>query len=99
MVEAGLEDMFPGLRGQLDHLRSPRDHSYNCIAFAAGDNHTWWWPDLAEEDTWPVGVARVETVEAFGDAFATLGYMVCDHDQLEPAVWTNRKRPGSMPTY
>jgi hypothetical protein len=84
MVETRLEEMFPGLRGQLYHIRSPRDHSYNCIAFAAGDDHNWWWPDLAQEDTWPLGVARAETVQAFRDAFATLGYMVCDHDQLEP---------------
>ena len=32
------------------------------------------------EDTWPAGVARVETVEAFRDAFATLGYGVCNDD-------------------
>jgi hypothetical protein len=29
------------------------------------------------------GVARAETVQAFRDAFATLGYMLCDHEQLE----------------
>jgi hypothetical protein len=83
MVEPSLEDLFPGLRGQPYQITSPRDDAYNCIAFAAGDNRTWWWPDLAEEDTWPTGVARVETVAAFQDAFATLGYVVCDHDLLE----------------
>jgi hypothetical protein len=30
-----------------------------------------------------MGVARVETVEAFRKAFASLGDVVCDHDQLE----------------
>src|SRR5207253_2642008 len=35
-------------------------------------------------DTWPAGVARVATVEAFRDAFGTLGYVVCDHEQFEP---------------
>src|SRR2546426_8468560 len=83
MVEAGLEDVFPGLRGQSYHIKSPRDRRYNCIAFAAGDDRNWWWPDVAEEDTWPAGVARVTTVAAFREAFATLGYVVCDHDQLE----------------
>jgi hypothetical protein len=29
-------------------------------------------------------VTRAETCEAFRDAFATLGYVVCDHEQLEP---------------
>jgi hypothetical protein len=64
--------------------KSPRDHRYNCIAFAAGDDRNWWWPDAAGKDSWPAGIARAETVEAFRDAFATLGYVVCDDDQLEP---------------
>jgi hypothetical protein len=84
MVEGSLEDAFPGLRGQPYQITSPKDHRYNCIAFAAGDNGSWWWPDAAGEDRWPAGVARAETVEAFRDAFATLGYEVCDNDELEP---------------
>lgn len=83
MVEPGLEDLFPALRGQSFEITSPRDDSYNCIAWAAGDNRNWWWPDLTEEDTWPAGVARVETVTAFRDAFASLGYAVCADDRLE----------------
>jgi hypothetical protein len=83
MVEPSLEDLFPGLRGQPYEIKSPRDQRYNCIAFAAGDTRNWWWPDAAAEDTWPAGVARVETVEAFRDAFATLGYVVCNDDQWE----------------
>jgi hypothetical protein len=75
--------VFPGLRGQPYQIKSPRDHRYNCIAFAAGDDRNWWWPDVAAEDTWPAGVARAETVEACRDAFATLGYVVCDNDSLE----------------
>src|SRR5207248_217125 len=83
MVVPSLEDVFPGLRGQPYQIKSPRDHRYNCIAFAAGDIRNWWWPDDAGEDTWPAGVPRVETVEAFQNAFATLGYVVCDDDQFE----------------
>src|SRR5437588_563995 len=78
-----LEDVFPGLRGQAYQIMSPRDDSYNCIAWAAGDNRAWWWPDPAGEDAWPAGALRAETVAAFHDAFATLGYVVCDHEQPE----------------
>ena len=84
MVGSSLEDVFPGLRGQPYQITSPKDHRYNCIAFAAGDDRNWWWPDAAGEDTWPAAVARAETIDAFRDAFATLGYSVCDNDQLEP---------------
>ncbi|HEV3261175.1 MAG TPA: hypothetical protein VG013_30260 [Gemmataceae bacterium] len=83
MVKPGLEDVFLGLGGQPYDIKSPRDRNHNCIAFAVSDNRNWWWPDLAEEDTWPTEVARVETVGAFRDAFATLGYVVCNHGQLE----------------
>lgn len=83
MVEPSLEDVFPGLRSQPYQITSPRDHRYNCIAFAAADDRNWWWPDAAGEDSWPAGVARAETVDAFRDAFATLGYVVCDDDQME----------------
>jgi hypothetical protein len=83
MVESPLDDAFPGLRGQPFEIKSPRDDAYNCIAWAAGDNRNWWWPSPDQEDHWPAGVARVETVAAFGDAFAGLGYASCDHDQLE----------------
>jgi hypothetical protein len=83
MVERSFEDVFPGLRSQLYQINSPKDDRYNCIAFAAGDDQNWWWPDAAGEDTWPAGVVRAETVDAFRDAFATLGYVVCDHEHLE----------------
>jgi hypothetical protein len=83
MVEPGLEDVFPGLRNQPYQIQSPRNDGYNCIAWAAGDNRRWWWPDQAQEDTWPAAAPRVETVEAFRDAFATLGYVACDDDQPE----------------
>ena len=84
MVEPSLEDIFPGLKGQPYQVTSPPDYRYNCIAFAAGDSSNWWWPDRAAEDTWPAVVPRVETIEAFRDAFATLGYVPCDDDQQEP---------------
>lgn len=84
MVEPSLEDVFPGLRGQPYQITSPKDHRYNCIAFAVGDDRNWWWPDAAGQDSWPASVARAETIDAFRDAFATVGYTVCDNDHLEP---------------
>jgi hypothetical protein len=84
MVEKRLEDVFPALRDRPFAITSPQDDSYNCIAWAAGDSGNWWWPDPEFEDTWPVGVMREETVEAFHDTFATLGYQVCAQENVEP---------------
>lgn len=50
---------------------------YNCIAWAAGDATRWWWPDSWGEGYWPAGVDRVETLEAFVEAYRTLGYEPC----------------------
>ena len=83
MVAPTLEDVFPGLRGQPYQITSPKDQRYNCIALAAGDDSSWWWPDASGEDRWPAGVARAETIEAFRDAFAVLGYVVCASEELE----------------
>jgi hypothetical protein len=83
MVKA-LEDVFPGLRGTSFRVTSPADDSYNCVAWAAGATNTWWWPfgDPASI-YWPENAARLETVAAFRVAFASLGYTVCEHHELE----------------
>ncbi len=81
-----LEQTFPGLRGSDAQVTSPPNDHYNCIAWAAGDPSNWWWPDepnQPESAYWPAGVPRVETLEAFRQAFATLGYEVCDDERPE----------------
>jgi hypothetical protein len=83
MVER-IERAFPGLRGTGYEVTSPEDDSYNCIAWAASDTTRWWWPDepgAPDSAHWPAGVPRLETLEAFRDAFATLGYTVCNDDR------------------
>ena len=85
MVEI-IEMLFPALRGTDYQVTSPIDGRYNCIAWAAGDIKQWWWPVEATIDQnffGPAGVVRVETLEAFCQAFATLGYVVCNDDRLE----------------
>jgi hypothetical protein len=83
MVEKGLENLFPGLQGRPYQITSPKNDDYNCIAWAAGDTRNWWWPDEEGQDYWPSGASRSESVVSFVDAFASLGYLVCDHADLE----------------
>jgi hypothetical protein len=61
----------------------PASDGYNCIAWAAGQTDAWWWPDADGTDTWPAGVPREATVEAFILAFATLRYSPCESGGLE----------------
>jgi hypothetical protein len=83
MVE-GIELVFPRLQGVYWRVSSKPNDIYNCIAWAANVTKDWWWPTGPGKTYWPNGVARVETLEAFRAAFATLGYIVCTSEELEP---------------
>jgi hypothetical protein len=78
-----LETIFPGLHGSTYQVTSPASEVYNCIAWAAGDVGRWWWPDLLKQRYWPVATARAETLPAFQEAFASLGFVLCQDDKPE----------------
>lgn len=72
-----LEAQFPGLHGTRYDVVSPQTPNYNCIAWAASEDHRWWWPDAFGIYFWPQGIPRASTVEAFVAAFVALGYELC----------------------
>ncbi len=74
---------FPNLTGTNHVVTSPVTRTYNCIAWAAGSNNRWWWPDTQGQYYWPPSVARTETIEAFIEAYGTLGYVECSKGELE----------------
>jgi hypothetical protein len=76
--------LFPDLLSSSFFITSPTSPKYNCVAWAAEDVNNWWWPDDQGVGHWPKGVPRDETLEAFVQAFATLGYAVCNERALEP---------------
>lgn len=73
--------VFPKLRVLPYKVTSPFTPEYNCIAWAAGDTEHFWWP-LAGH--WPAGVPREHSVEAFVQAYATVGFTPCADGLLEP---------------
>jgi hypothetical protein len=73
-----MSDRLANLSGS--SITSPRTRLYNCIAFAAGETHRWWWPVAAY---WPAGIPNEETIDAFVAAFGTLGYSTCEDGNLE----------------
>lgn len=74
--------MFPNLNDDDFECTSEDTIDYNCIAHAAGDKERWWWPS-AVDSYWPRGVPQEETPEAFVQAYATIGYELCDGAELE----------------
>jgi hypothetical protein len=72
---------FPALQEDDYSIESPQTHDYNCIAWAAGSDTEWWWPD--EIYYWPDGLPLKEDVETFKLMFVQLGYSACSNADFE----------------
>lgn len=67
-------------------VTSPPATRCNCIAWAAGEDFRFWWPDSLGIAYWPHGIERSETTEAFVCAFGTLGFSPCPDGDLKPGI-------------
>lgn len=74
-----IEILFPKLVGKSYDIISPKTEEYNCIAFAADDKENWWWPDSFEQNYWPKGIPRDDSIESFQKAFQSIGYNSCQN--------------------
>ena len=81
-----LEHAFPSLAGSGYTVTSAASENYNCIAWAAGENDRWWWPDSMSDSYWPTGIPREETLASFVAAYGTLGYELTSSAELEGGV-------------
>jgi hypothetical protein len=81
-----IEAIFPGLQPGKYVITSAASPKYNCIAWAAGNDRTCWWPSEDDRDFWPSAVASEESIAAFQAMFASLGYAACATSDAEPAV-------------
>lgn len=79
------ESDFPNLQEAGYLVTSEVTPQYNCIAWAAGDDGRWWWPDPMEQAYWPPDIPREETLDAFIQTYAKLGSQPCENEELEPA--------------
>ncbi|MGS1060507.1 DUF7689 domain-containing protein [Burkholderia glumae] len=75
------QGMFPKIDLGEFKITSPQTRKYNCIAWAAGVDGRWWWPN--SDYYWPPGLPLNDSVQNFIDAFSTLGYEPCDHGGVE----------------
>ena len=82
-LSAEKENLWPYQLSEGYKVASRATWEYNCIAFVADRENEWWWPDPDGDAKWPENVTRDERLECFAQAFATLGYEVCDDSGLE----------------
>lgn len=76
---------FPNHKRSGMYVHSPPVITYNCIAFAAGEDFRLWWPNSAPVAYWPIPDVPDEKVERLVEAFERLGYERC---------WTGIRRRG-----
>ena len=81
------ERAFPNLTDYV--VTSPKDSSYNCVAFAAGDSSRKWDPGMLPDPGyyWPQGAMKDDDnddIDALRRAFAQIGFEACDNGDLEP---------------
>jgi hypothetical protein len=90
---------FPNLISDSYEITSDPTPEYNCIAYAAGDQENWWWPDLSDS-YWPKDAPRKECIDAFIQAYWQSGkYEPCDDGSLEAgyekvAIYCNKDGPS-----
>jgi hypothetical protein len=84
-----LEAKFPALRSSQYSVTSPKDPTYNCIAWAAGDDTMWWEPVSSPTPGglggyyWPDGLPRKVSFPNYILAFKRQGYRECPDGSLE----------------
>ncbi len=76
-----ISDVFPKLTGGNYRVTSPKDFSYNCVAWAAGETSAWW-DHLG--GYWPESVKRDGSIAAYVDVFVSLGFERCATPEHEP---------------
>jgi hypothetical protein len=78
---------FPALTADNHAVTSDPVEEQDCIAYAAGDPHHYWWPvqgfpnQLPPPYFWPIECDLKETVDAFICAFGTVGFKRCSDDE------------------
>lgn len=76
-----LSEIFPKLARGSFRITSPQDPAYNCVAWAAGENGSWWDHLYGY---WPENVKRDGSIAAYVELFVWLGFEPCETSEYEP---------------
>jgi len=82
-INAELIQGWPNLGKTQFKVTSKHTKEYNCFAYAAGENDRWWSPLPDELYYWPPGVKQSEFIDAYIEAYGTLGFKQCGDGTLE----------------
>ena len=103
-IDSWIATYCPSLSPGSYQITSPSTPDYNCIAWAALEDDRWWDPTDPDQ-YWPDGVPRELTLEAFIQAYQTIGYVPGDSVEFESgfqkiAIYTKPSgEPDGVPTH
>jgi hypothetical protein len=75
---------FPNLQDSDFYKTSDETDSYNCIAWAAGDDQRWWQAEPFQQYYWPGRLTEWEDVQALVSIYEGLGFVQCHDGSAEP---------------
>ena len=75
--------IFPNSEEEPFIKTSEATHTYNCVAWALGDNTRFYWPKAGPEYYWPKDIPLETTIEAFILLFESVGYSLCKTPDFE----------------
>ena len=78
-----IDRQLPRLASEGYSVTSAPDDCYNCIAYAAGENHRWWTHLIGDEYYWPEHASRTPHIASLVEVFAGLGFAICPDARLE----------------
>lgn len=69
-----IDKHFPNMIGKYT-VTSPQTYNYNCIALAAGETDSVWWPNI---NYWPSNIPNNTSLSSFKKCFENLGFKDCN---------------------
>lgn len=82
-MEIKFENDFPNSVNEPFIKTSEQTPTYNCIAWAAGDNSRWYEPDMFGQYYWPNSIPRQYTIEAYIMVYESIGFRRCENAAYE----------------
>ena len=80
-----IDECLPLLAAEGYQVTSETNADYNCIAYATGETDRWW-SHVSEADYfWPEHASRTPSTQSLIEAFAGLGYELCEDASNEPS--------------
>ncbi len=73
-----IDEQLPNLAAEGYQVTSEPNDDYNCIGYAAGETDRWWSHKTGADYYWPDHASRTRFIQSLIEAFAGLGYELCE---------------------